>query len=174
MAQESNQDLKKEIDAIKISLNNLHSEIQSVKSENIYLKKVLKINQPILEKKGENTIYKIINVVGDKDKKSIFITLLIEPTQENEKFNLQDLKIFDINGNEIGVEYVKSDRTNGEIYLNTPKKIKLAFVYDELPNDYPRLVKLLVMSNSYKKNSDDSSWGKKEKVEFKDLNVTWN
>lgn len=49
MAQESNQDLRKEVETIKISLKNLHSEIQSVKSENSYLKKVLKINKPVLE-----------------------------------------------------------------------------------------------------------------------------
>lgn len=39
MAQESNQDLRKEVETIKVSLKNLHSEIQSVKSENSYLKK---------------------------------------------------------------------------------------------------------------------------------------
>lgn len=174
MAQESNQDLRKEVETIKVSLKNLHSETQSVKSENSYLKKVLKINQPVLEQRGENTSYKIIDVVGSKEKKTIFITLLIEPTLEDEKFYLEDLKIFDLNGDEIGVEYMKSDKTNGDIYLNTPKKIKLAFVYDKLDNDYPRLVKLLVVGNSYKKESDGSLGNEKEKVKFKDLNVTWN
>lgn len=48
---QSNDELRHEIDVIKSDISNMKSDIQSVKTQNLYLKKSLAINTPILEKK---------------------------------------------------------------------------------------------------------------------------
>ncbi|MRI64204.1 hypothetical protein EDM00_09410 [Ornithobacterium rhinotracheale] len=168
LAQESNQDLKKEIETIKISLNNLHSEIQSVKSENIYLKKALAINNPILEQKGEDVIYKVTKVVGDRATKTIQINLLIEAIKENHSLYLDEASIFDLEGNEVKKDYEMSEN-QGKLSAGTPKKVRLYFPYkdQELESGLPKILKLLRFKNlCYQFNGSD-------RVEFKDLNVNW-
>lgn len=172
-AQESTKDLRQDIEDLKISVKNLHTEIQSVKSENIYLKKALDINQPILEVKGENTTYKITKVQGDKSKKLVTITLLIEPIHENESFYIDECSTFDIEGNEIKMDYFKSEEYQGEIFLNTPKKIKLTFVYKDVEEGMPQIIKLLRFKNRYH-TKNTGGFGKSERIEFKDFKVTYS
>ncbi|AFL96556.1 hypothetical protein ACQ1Q1_11385 [Ornithobacterium rhinotracheale] len=169
MAQESNQDLRKEVETIKVSLKNLHSEIQSVKSENSYLKKVLEINQPVLEQRGKDINYRVIKVIGDKKTKTIQINLLIEAIENGYRMYLNEISIFDLEGNEVKFDYNKTEN-QGELTIDVPKKVRLYFTYtdQELDTGLPKVLKLLRFKNScYKFNESDS-------VEFKDLNVTWN
>lgn len=169
LAQESNQDLKKEIETIKVSLNNLHSEIQSVKSENIYLKKVLDINKPILEQKGKDILYKVTKVVGNKATKTIQVNLLVEAIEDRHRMYLNEISIFDIEGNEVEFDYNKTEN-QGELSVGVPKKVSVYFTYkdQESENGLPNILKLLRFKNScYRFNESD-------RVEFKDLNVSWN
>lgn len=48
---QTNEELKSEMNKIKSDISNMKSDIQSVKTQNLYLKKSLAINTPILEKK---------------------------------------------------------------------------------------------------------------------------
>lgn len=63
---------------IKSENANLKSEIQSVKTENDYLKKILEINTPILEYEKDNNNFRITKVTGNKADKTITITYLVE------------------------------------------------------------------------------------------------
>ena len=90
---QTNIELKNEIDKIKTEIKDLKSEIQSVKTQNIYLKKALDINQPILEIKNNGNEYRITKIVGNKKEKTISISINIEAKDENKTSILQDFSI---------------------------------------------------------------------------------
>ncbi|WP_260257252.1 hypothetical protein [Elizabethkingia meningoseptica] len=94
----------------------------TIKDENNYLKKILDINKPVSEISKDNTTFKIIKVAGDKAKRTVSFTLLFEAKDANKKFNLDDISIFDLEGNEIGIDFFKSDSIFGNLILNVPKK----------------------------------------------------
>ncbi|MGC4128547.1 MAG: transposase [Bergeyella sp.] len=154
-------ELKKEIEDIKTSVANLHTEIQSVKSENIYLKQVLDINKPVLEKEDNNTSIKITKVVGNRKDKTISITFLVEAKDANKVVGLTEASYIDIEGN------AQSPVTIGfpDLALNVPLKqtVKFSFIQNE-----PKIIKLFRFK-MYSDNHKPSTTN----LEFKDLNVTW-
>ncbi len=167
---QSNEELKKEIQLIKSDISELKSEIQTIKSENINLKKALEINKPILEYKDNNSEYVITKVVGDKIKKTISITFLIEAKDENRKNNMRDIYIVDLDGNEYTINHAKSSSPYIDSPLNVP--IKLTFTFDKIENEttYLKIFKLK-NNSSLESNGFDSIHSI---IEFRDLKVTWN
>ncbi|MBV7441617.1 hypothetical protein KRX57_09300 [Weeksellaceae bacterium TAE3-ERU29] len=163
MAQEKCEDVKKE----NVTLKAINEKLTS---ENNYLKKVLEINKPILEQEEGGIIFKITKVVGNIENKSIAVTMLMETKDENKKYSFTGSSIIDLEGNEIGIDYFKSDQQSGNLYLDTPKKIKLIFTYKDLEDEFPRIIKLFRFNYTYSLESD--SWHEKRiKLEFRDLNV---
>ncbi len=165
----TNNDLKNEIDKIKTEIIDLKSDIQSVKSQNLYLKKVLEINTPILEQKNNNSEYKIIKVAGNKKDKTISINFLIETKDENKTAILQNFSIVDLLGNQYEVELNKSSNTYPNLTVNVPLNIKIAFkeIIDE-----PKMIKLFKFSSRNEPEKNSANFNK-SKQEFRDLNVTW-
>lgn len=174
-AQNSNEDLKKEIEIIKLNISNLQSEIKSVKSENIYLKKVLDIQKPILEVEKEKTHFKIIGAEGNKTDKTIIFTFLLEAKDENKRHYISDSFIVDIDGNEIKMNLEKSSVWSSFfLSKDVPLKIKLAFTYKDIQNDFPKIIKVLRFRVEYKlMDTKPYSVPDTHRVEFRDININW-
>lgn len=162
-------ELKNELDKIKVEITDLKSEIQSVKSQNIYLKKALDINNPILEIKNIGNEYRVTKIVGNKKEKTISISMNIEAKDENKTSILQDFSIIDLVGNQYEIDLKKSANTNPNLTLNVPLNLKITFkeIIDE-----PKIIKLFKFRsrNEPERNSADF---KRSVQEFKDLNITW-
>ena len=166
---QTNIELKNEIDKIKTEIKDLKSEIQSVKTQNIYLKKALDINQPILEIKNNGNEYRITKIVGNKKEKTISISINIEAKDENKTSILQDFSIIDLVGNEYDIDFKKSGNTNPNLTLNVPLNLKITF--KEIIEE-PKIIKLFKFKsrNEPERNSADFN---KSVQEFKDLNIIW-
>lgn len=171
LAQTSNEDLRKEIETIKVSVNNLRSEINEVKSENLYLKKIINLQKPILQIIKNDTEFRIIEVKGDKKNSSIEFTLLLESKDERKKFFIPESSIVDIDGNEVKINL---DKSNYDVVLSkdVPQKIKLVYTYQDLPNDLPKIISVLRINANYKL-LDTNPYGLDEKLylELRDINV---
>lgn len=166
---QTNAELMTEVDKIKSELNVLKSEIQSVKTQNLYLKKVLDINAPVLEVKSNDNEYRITKVVGNKKDKTISITLLAETKGENKSMELSDLHIVDLEGNKYKVDLYKSSVPHPKLSTNIP--LKLIYTFKDII-DEPKLIRLFKYraSSSLERNSFEKA---RSIVEFRDLNVTW-
>lgn len=162
-------DLKNEIDKIRAEIVDLNIDIQSVKSQNLYLKKVVRINSPILEQKNNDSEYKITKVTGNRKDKIISINFLIETKDENKTALLQDLSIVDLLGNQYEVDFNKSSAVYPKLTVDVPLNIRITFkeIIDE-----PKVIKLFKFSarNEPEKNSAHFN---KSIQEFRDLNVNW-
>jgi len=155
---------------IKSENANLKSEIQSVKTENDYLKKILEINTPILEYEKDNNNFKITKITGNKADKTITITYLVEAKNVDKNLMIQDISIIDLEGELYKDDSYKSSRPFPELSTNVP--MKLHFSFKDISNN-PLLIKILrfrvnssLKSNTFKKSNAD--------IEFRDLKVTWN
>lgn len=173
LAQNDLKDLKNDIDNIKSSIKNLQTEIQSVKSENIYLKKVFNINRSILEQEKANTQFSITKVEGNKSERTIYITFLQESKDKERKTDFDKISIIDIEGNEIGLDFLKStENLVSNLATNIPKKMLFAFTYKDFEHNLPNIIKLLRFRFRYK-NDEKELFDEMENVEFRDLNVVW-
>lgn len=173
LAQNDLKDLKNDIDNIKSSIKNLQTEIQSVKSENIYLKKVFNINRSILEQEKANTQFSITKVEGNKSERTIYITFLQESKDKERKTDFDKISIIDIEGNEIGLDFLKStENLVSNLATNVPKKMLFAFTYKDFEHNLPNIIKLLRFRFRYK-NDEKELFDEMENVEFRDLNVVW-
>lgn len=72
-------------ETLKKENEDLQSTNKVLASENEYLKKVLELNNPILETEQDNSIFKIIKLIGNKSEKTISISFLVEAKDENKK-----------------------------------------------------------------------------------------
>lgn len=73
---QNNNELKNEIEKIKNDITELKSEITSLKVQNLYFKKVLEINTPVIQQKEDGNEYRITRVMGNRSEKpSLFISL---------------------------------------------------------------------------------------------------
>ncbi|KFC19948.1 transposase [Chryseobacterium sp. FH1] len=157
-------------DNVKLENTNLKSEIQTIKTENDYLKKVLEINAPILESEKDNNNFRITKVVGNKTDKTITITSLIEAKDVDKNLVIQDISIIDLGGELYKADLFKSSNTYPELSTTVP--MKLHFSFKDIV-DNPLLIKILrfrvnssLKSNTFTKSNSD--------LEFRDLKVIWN
>ena len=166
---QTDNDLKIEIEKIKNDITVLKTEVQSIKSQNIYLKKSLDINTPILEQKNNNNEYRITKVVGDKNEKTISINFLIESKDENKKSTLRDFSIIDLNGNQYKIDFNKSSITYPKLSVNVPINIKITFgnVNEEI-----KIIKLFKFRTKNEPEVNPLKFNTSSQ-EFRDLNVTW-
>ena len=157
-------------DNLKLENTNLKSEIQSVKNENDYLKKVLEINSPILESEKNNDNFRITKVTGDKTDKTISITFLVEAKDENKKMTIQDISFVDLEGNEYQADLYKSSRPFPELSANVP--LKLAFSFKDI-SDEPKIIRIFKfrVTTQPTRNLFEN---KRSELEFRDLKVSWN
>lgn len=157
-------------DNIKLENTNLKSEIQSVKTENDYLKKALEINTPILESEKNNNNFRITKITGNKKDKTISITFLIEAKDENKTMIIQDISIIDVEGNKFKVDLFKSTNSIPQLVTNVP--LKTIFTFKEIL-DQPQLIKLFKFSTRNEPTRKATDWTN-SKLEFRDLKVNWN
>lgn len=177
------QELKDEVKELKAIVNSLQtdvkvlqSNVQKVLAENMYLKQVIAVQEPISEYEGTNTSYRITKVEGDTTTKTIFITMFLEAKNEDEKVYLKKIDIVDVEGNEVDVNLLKSSYVFSDLSSGVPKKIKLGFTYADnvdLENGFPSIVKIFRFSNEYKLMDSKSSYSVSEKIQFRDLRVEW-
>ncbi|MDM1524307.1 transposase [Empedobacter falsenii] len=166
---QTNNDLKTEIEKIKNDIVELKTEIQSVKSHNMYLKKSLDINTPILEVKNNNNEYRITKVIGNKNEKSISLNFLIESKDENKTSILDDFSIVDLNGNEYKFDFNKSSYTYPKLSVNVPLNIKATF---KDVNEEIKIIKLFKFKTRNEPENNTLNFNKSAQ-EFRDLNVIW-
>lgn len=173
LSAQSNADLKKEIDDLKISVANLHTEIQSVKNDNLYYKKTLDINQPIAQTTVNNLEFTIINAIGNKKDKTLEITYLYKNVSDavRESYQISSAYIVDDRGNQTqtyDVYATKKDARITSIEPNIPIKGFIKFKIDEI--DFP-IIKVLNLTFFYK---GEDIYAKLEQVAvFKDIPVKW-
>ncbi len=148
----------------------LQSTNKALLSENEYLKKVLAINKPILETETENSTFKITKVVGNKARKNIEITFLIESKDENKKMTIEDVSIVDIEGNEYKIDLYKSSKPFPELAKNVPVKLNLSF--RDIQGE-PMFIKMFRFKTT--SQPDRNTFEKtRSNLEFKDLKIVWN
>ena len=154
---------------IKSENTNLKAEIQTVKTENDYLKKVLEINAPILESENDNNNFRITKVTGNKADKTITITYLIESKDVDKTLAIQDISIIDLEGELYKVDFFKSSNLYPELSTKVPMKLHFSFDI----SDNPSIIKILrfrisssIKNNTFTKSNSD--------IEFRDLKVNWN
>ncbi|MHC6199192.1 hypothetical protein [Elizabethkingia miricola] len=165
-------------ETLKTQIASLQSENKELASQNEYFKKILKINTPFLETTKDGTNFKIIKVVGDKTTKSIYITLLLETKDENKSYLTisEPASIIDMEGNDVKINWDKSVEVNGNLTLNAPKKIIMAFTYKDnnLYSEEPRIIKLFKFKFISKVDSKKYSVEDTRTIlEFNDLNINW-
>lgn len=165
---QTNEELKKEIDDIKISIRNLKQDIDAVRTENVYLKTTLNINEAILEQEQNNSLYKITKVVGNKAEKTVLISFLVESKDVNKELYISDLSIIDLEGNEYKVDLFKSSSPFPKLVLNVPMKLNFSFKNIENESQFLKLFRFQTKSKKQ---------GEREELinnfEFKDLKVNW-
>lgn len=162
-------ELKNDIEKIKTEISNLKTEIQSVKSQNLYLKKALDINTPILTLKNNNNEYSVTKVIGNKKEKSISISFLIESKDENKTSILDDFSIVDLNGNEYKFDFNKSSNTLPKLSANVPINIKATF---KDVNEEIKIIKLFKFKTRNEPENNTMNFNKSAQ-EFRDINVIW-
>lgn len=149
---------------------NAQENCETIKTENIDLKKILGINKPILETLKENNNFRITKVIGNKADKTISVTLLIEAKDDNKEMSLSELSIIDLEGNEFKFDAFKSGSYYPKLALNVP--LKSTLVFEKIEGE-PKIIKLLRFKA--RTNPEDNSLNyKKFPLEFRDLNVSWN
>lgn len=151
----------------------LKNDNQKLKSENGYFKDVLDINKPIYETQAGETTIKVTNVTGNKADKTISIIVLLESKDRNkEEYYLDDVSIIDLEGNEINLNFFKSEGSNGRLTLDVPKKVKLGFTYKDIENEFPQVIKLLRFRYRFqydKLKAEDQRFS----IELRNLSVQW-
>lgn len=157
-------------DNVKLENTNLKSEIQTIKTENDYLKKVLEINTPILESEKDNNNFRITKVVGNKADKTISITFLVEAKDPNIKIEISNLSLIDLEGNEYKVDYFKSSSPTHKLPADVP--LKIYFTFKQIV-DQPLLIKLFRFSTRNESEGHALKWTN-SKLEFRDLKINWN
>lgn len=157
-------------DALKKENEVLQSTNKVLTSENEYLKKVLDITKPIIEAEKENSSFKITKVEGNKAKKNITATFLVETKDENKKMTIEDIFIVDIEGNEYKIDFYKSSRPYPELVMGVP--VKLNFSFKDIQGE-PLFIKLFRFktTSQVERNSFEK---KRANLEFRDLKVLWN
>ncbi|KUJ54313.1 MULTISPECIES: hypothetical protein [Chryseobacterium] len=157
-------------EALKKENETLQSANKTLISDNESLKKVLDINKPISEIEKENSSFKITKVVGNKNEKSIAISILIEAKDEKKKMTLEDVAIVDIEGNEYKIDLYKSSKPYPELALNTP--LKMIFSFKDIQGE-PLFIKLLRFKSTSQpeRNTFEKA---KSNLEFRDIKVFWN
>ncbi|MDY3548997.1 transposase [Riemerella anatipestifer] len=169
VSSQTNAELKKDIEEVKTKVSTLEREIQTVKSQNIYFKSVLDINKPILEQSVDNNEYRITNVIGNKNERTISINMLIEAKNENKTSLLQNFSLIDLLGNQYEIDFFKSSDTNPKLTLNVPLNLKITFknIVDE-----PKVIKLFKFTSRNEPEKISYEFTKSIQ-EFRDINVTW-
>jgi len=155
---------------IKSENTKLKVEIQTVKTENAYLKKVLEISTPILESEKDNNNFRITKVTGNKADKTISITFIVEAKDENKNMTITDISIIDIEGNEHKEDQIKSSKPYPQLATNVP--LKLIFLFKEIQGE-PLFIKLFRFKTLYL-SEKSTGFGTKSNYEFRDLKVNWN
>ncbi len=157
-------------EALKKENESLQATNKVLTSENEYQKKVLEINNPILETEKENASFKITKVFGNRVGKNIEITFLIEAKDENKKMTIEDISIVDIEGNEHKIDFYKSSKPYPELASNVP--VKLTFSFKEIQGE-PMFIKIFRFKTTSQpeRNLFEKT---KSNIEFRDLKVVWN
>lgn len=166
---QENKALQVEIDQIKQEMRVLRNDIQSVKTQNSYLKKAFDISKPILEQNQGNSDYRITKVVGNKKDKTITINFLIEAKDENKQASIQDFSLVDLLGNQYEIDFYQSSNVNPNLVLNVPLTNKITF--KEIIEE-PLIVKLFKFKTNYTLEKNTFK-GYSSIQEFRDLNVVW-
>ncbi|MGV0755122.1 transposase [Empedobacter brevis] len=166
---QNNNELKNEIEKIKNDITELKSEITSVKVQNLYFKKVLEINTPVIQQKEDGNEYRITRIMGNRSEKTISIHFFIEVKDENKTSSLEDFSLVDLLGNEYQIDFNNSSYPYLKLSVDVPLNIKITFkdIIEE-----PKLIKLFRFNsrNEPERNPFDST---KSRLEFRDLNVIW-
>ncbi|MDK7375351.1 transposase [Weeksella virosa] len=165
---QTNEELKKEIQEIKSTIKTIQQDIDAIRTENISLKKTLAINKAILEQNEANNLYKIIKVKGNRAKKTIEITFLVESKDANKQLFVNDLSIIDLEGNEYKVNLFKSSSPFPKLAVNIPLKLNFSFNDIENEPDYLKLFRFQVTSTLQESRKEFRS-----NLEFRDLKVNW-
>lgn len=166
---QTNAEIKDDLVKIQAEISILKTEIQAVKSQNIYLKKVMDINTPITGQLKDNTKYSVIKVAGNRKDKTISVDFLVESKNEFKTAFLQDIVLIDIEANQYKMDFHKSSSNIPVLSVDAP--VKLTFLFDNIVGE-PQIVKLFRFNarNESKANSLNVS---KSDQEFRDINVTW-
>ncbi len=165
-------ELKKEINDIKTSIAHLHTEIQSVKSENLYYKKSLEINKPIAQGRVNGLEFTVTNITGNRKDKTLVITYLYKNISKEVRRDYHGTQayIVDERGNQTNTYDVLASNKGvrvEQVHPDIPMKGFIKFKLDEI--DFP-VIKLLHLQFAYVgKEIGQGS----QNVVFKYLPVMW-
>ncbi len=153
----------------QVDCDNFKNENESLKIENIHLKKVLNINKPILEVEKDNLIFKVTEVKGNANEKTLQITGLISTKNETLNIYFNEFSIVDLEGNEYEFNYIKSSNVYNDLSKDVPVKFKFVFKNVAEDTQFLKLFKFRITSRSVKFSPDS----KRTHFEFRDLKTVW-
>ena len=143
------------------------TELLKVKEENAYLKKSLKIGEPIKEVNSDNIDFKLLKFEGDSKNQTITATLTLKTSAANWYVFSNIKSIIDIDGNEYKLKSytIGASSSNDKIAFNTDVPIKCTYTFEGILPEV-KMIKLFKFDYTHRD-------GEKYFVEFRDLSVDW-
>jgi len=159
------------------NMSSAQSNCDSIKKENVYLRRALSLNEPIKEVKKNDFAFSIVRVSGDIKAQIVTIEVLIKNTGKNlETFGSQVQSMSDVNGNvyKLDAAYVGGEKIYGsmfeKLYRDAPLKCKYIFKGIE---PEVKIIKLLNYPIKYQIPGANSFDFVEESVEFRDFSISW-
>ncbi|WP_372472955.1 hypothetical protein AB4865_09125 [Capnocytophaga sp. ARDL2] len=162
--------MKTNFSQLQTNIASLQRDINQVKTENIYLKRVLDIRKSIAEIEKENVNIKITKVEGDTKEKLVYVTMLIENNGKKINGYLSFLNsIIDNEGNLLKIDFNKFEVESLPLINDVPIKRKIAIKYIE--SEKTQFIKSFGfdLSGKFKDTLIDS----KINFDFRNLPIDW-
>jgi hypothetical protein len=149
----------------------------SIKKENIYLRKALNLNEPIKEAKKGDLSYAIVKVTGDSKAQTVTVEILIKNSGKNlESFGSQVNSISDLNGNtyRLDAAYAGDERVFGSMFVNLFRDapLKCRYIFKGIEPEV-KMIKLFNFPVKYHVPGTNSFDFVEESVEFRDFSINW-
>lgn len=166
--------LEKKVAQQDAQLTQLATDLNTVLSQNLELKRNLNLKKPVAKAKVGDIEFRIIDVTGDSDTRDVHITMIVENNgASNQTAKFYTYNIIDELGSgykengrfNIKVEGISNDLRDNSLvyYVNTPLTINMTIKkYKENAN----YIKMLV----FKIYNDGNGF---HDIEFTDLPITW-
>lgn len=167
---QTNQELAKEIENLKIVVHQLRNEIRELKAHNA---PQVKTNVEESDKDIEKNTLKFVNAEGNLFGGSVSFTLLLSSDKKAANIVVNNATMIDEYGNELQLEGFKSEGTHINPYETESKKIVLVFTYkNQGVTEAPKTAKKLKINMIYKYPNQENEVTVRN-VEFENIAITW-
>lgn len=167
---QTNQELAKEIENLKIVVNQLRNEIRELKGHN---NSQVKPDVVESDEEIEKNTLKFVNAEGNLFGGNVSFTLLLSPNKQASSVVVSNATMIDEYGNELKLEGFKSEGIYNNPNEKGSKKIVLLFSYkNQEVTEAPKIAKQLKINMIYKYPNRENEVTVRN-VEFENIAITW-